>query len=87
MRYLEATPYQYNGPWNNRNNMQENPLLYAQLSLKVVYWLKKLKYFEVMLNIFKFSQVWENVESWLVYVNKIFCIAQPYSSTNIIKQS
>ena len=26
----------------------------------------KLKYFEVMLNIFEFSRVWENAESWLV---------------------
>ena len=28
-------------PWNNktnRNNMQENPFLYARLSLQVVYW-------------------------------------------------
>ena len=25
--------------------------------------LKKLKYFEFMLNIFEFSRVWENVES------------------------
>ena len=49
--------------------------------------LKKLKYFEVMLNIFEFSRVWENVESWLVYANKLFWIAQPYFSTNIIKQS
>ena len=28
---------------------------------------KKAKYFEVMLNIFEFLHVWENVESWLVY--------------------
>ena len=39
---------------------------------------KKLKYFEVMLNIFEFSLVWENVESWLVPANKLFWIAQPY---------
>ena len=32
---------------------------------------KKLKYFEVMLNIFEFSRAWENVESWLVYANKL----------------
>ena len=49
--------------------------------------LKKLKYFEIMLNIFEFSRVLENIESWLVYVNKLFWIAQPYFSTNIIKQS
>ena len=48
---------------------------------------KKAKIFEVMLNIFEFSRVWENVESWLVYANKLFWIAQPYFSTNIIKQS
>ena len=40
-----------------------------------------------MLNIFEFSQVSENVESWLVYVDKFFWIVQPYFSTNIIKQS
>ena len=40
-----------------------------------------------MLNIFEFSRVWENVESWLVYANKLFWIAQPYFSTNTIKQS
>ena len=49
--------------------------------------LKKVKYFEVMVNIFEFLHVWENVESWLVSANKLFWIAQPYFSTNIIKQS
>ena len=49
--------------------------------------LKKLKYFEVMLNIFEFSRVSENVESWLVYPNKLLWIAQPWFSTNIRKQS
>ena len=49
--------------------------------------LKKLKYFEVALNIFEFLQLWENVESWLVYANKLFWIAQSYFSTNVIKQS
>ena len=34
---------------------------------------------------FEFSRVWENVESWLVYANKLFWIAQPYFSTDIIK--
>ena len=48
---------------------------------------KKAKIFEVMLNIFEFLLVWENVESWLVFGNKLFCIAQTYFSTNIIKQS
>ena len=47
--------------------------------------LKKLKYFKVMINIFEFSGVWENVESWLVYENKPFWIAHPYFSTDIIK--
>ena len=32
--------------------------------------LKMLKYFEVMLNIFEFSDVEEIIESWLVCVNK-----------------
>ena len=49
--------------------------------------LKKLKYFEVMLNIFEFSRVSENVESWLVYPNKLLWIAQPWFSTNIRKHS
>ena len=31
--------------------------------------------------------MWENVESWLVYVNKIFWIAQQYFSNGIIKGS
>ena len=49
--------------------------------------LKKLKYFEFMLNIFEFWRVWENVESWSVYANKFFWIAQLYFWTNIIKES
>ena len=48
---------------------------------------KKLKYFEVMLNIFEFSLVWRNVVSWLVYANKLVWIVQPYSSTDITKRS
>ena len=39
---------------------------------------KAKKYFEVMLIIFEFSRVWENVESWLVYANKLFWIVQAY---------
>ena len=31
--------------------------------------------------------MWQNVQSWLVYANKLFWLAQPYFSTNIIKQS
>ena len=49
--------------------------------------LKKLKYFEVMLNMFELLRVWENMESWLVYANKPFWIAQPYFSIDIIKWS
>ena len=48
--------------------------------------LKKLKYPEVILNIFEFSRVWENVESWSVHVNKLFWIVQPYFSTDVIKR-
>ena len=48
---------------------------------------KKLKYFEFMLNIFEFLRVGKNVEYWLVYANKLFWIAQPYFSNDIIKQS
>ena len=48
--------------------------------------LKELKYFEIMLNIFEFSRGWENVEFWLVCANKIFWIAQPYFSTEIVKR-
>ena len=49
--------------------------------------LKKLKCFEAMLSIFEFLRVRENVESWLVYANKLFWIAQPYLSGGITKQS
>ena len=48
--------------------------------------LEKVKYFKVMLNIFEFSRVWENVESWLVYASKLFWIDQSHFSTDIIKQ-
>ena len=53
------------------------------------FFVKKLKYFEVVfvLSIFEILQVWENVESWLVYANNLFWIAQPYFSTAIIKRS
>ena len=30
--------------------------------------------------------MWENLESWLVYANKLFEITQPYFSTDIIKK-
>ena len=38
-----------------------------------------------MLNVFEFSREWENVNSRLVYTNKLFQIAQPYFSIDIIK--
>ena len=40
-----------------------------------------------MLNIFESAQVWENIDSWLVYANKFFWIVQPYFLTDIIKRS
>ena len=40
-----------------------------------------------MLNIFEFLRVWENVESWLVYANKLSWIAQLYFSVDMIKRS
>ena len=55
----------------NRNNVRKSLAIFAT-QLTGGLSLKKLKYFEVMLNIFEFSRVWENVESWLVYANKIF---------------
>ena len=46
---------------------------------------KKAKIFEVMLNIFELSRVWENVVSWLVFAIKFFWITQPYFFAVIIK--
>ena len=40
-----------------------------------------------MLNVFEFSRVRENIESWLVYANKLSWIAQSYFLNSIIKQS
>ena len=34
-----------------------------------------------------FNSMWESVKSWLVYANKLFWIAKPYFSTEIIKWS
>ena len=54
---------------------------------------KTLKYFEVMLNIFEFPRVGENLEPWLVYANKLFWIAQPdifldqHNKTNLVQAS
>ena len=56
-------------------------------SVAGVVLLKKLKYFEVMWNIFEFSRVWEMVESWLVYANEFSQTGQLFLSTNIVKQS
>ena len=58
--------------------MYENSL--SQLAACVL--LKKLKCFELLLNIFEFSRVWEIVKSWLVYADKS---SQLYFSTEIIK--
>ena len=68
---------------------KKHPLLYVGVGVGACRWfiVKKIKYFEVMLNIFELSRVWENIESWLVYANKLFWIAQPYFSTDIIKRS
>ena len=30
--------------------------------------------------------MWENVDSWLVYANQVFRIAQPYFSTDLLKE-
>ena len=52
-------------PWNynmNRNNVRKS-LVICATQVAVGLLLKKLKYFEFMLNIFVFSRVWENVES------------------------
>ena len=67
--------------------MQEKSLVICGTQFAGGLLLKKLKYSEVMLNIFEFSRVWENVESWLVYANKFFWIVQSYFSTDVIKQS
>ena len=48
---------------------------------------KKLKYFDVMLNIFEFLWALTNIKSWFIYENKFFWFAQPYFLTEIIKQS
>ena len=38
---------------------------------------KKVKIFWRYVKIFEFSRLWENIESWLIYANKLFWIAQP----------
>ena len=72
--------------WNyntNSNNMYEYPFVIYTTRLAGGLLLKMLKYFELMLNIFEFSRVWENVESWFINVDKLFWIAQSYFSTDI----
>ena len=67
-------------------HVRESPAICAtQLTSSLL--LKKLIYFEVMLNILEVSQMWENEEFWLVYANQLFRIAQSYFSTDIIKRS
>ena len=43
--------------------MSENPLLHAGFTLQVEFCLKKLKYFEALLNIFAVSRLYETEES------------------------
>ena len=68
-------------------NYEQKKVYICKLKLTGGLLLKKLKYFKVTLNIFEFSQAWENVEFWLVYAIELFWIAQPYFSNDIIKQS
>ena len=77
-------------PWNyntNRNNVRKSLVICAtQLAGGLL--LKKLKYFEFILNIFVFSRVWENVEPWIVSANKPFRIEKSsYFLTDIIKRN
>ena len=76
-------------PWNyntNRNNVRKS-LVVCATQLAGGLLLKKLKYFEFMLNIFVLSRVWENVESWMPSANKPFWIEKSYFLTDIIKQN
>ena len=81
--FLPVETWNYN---TNRNNVRKS-LVICATQLRGGLLFKKLKYFEAMINIFEFSRVWENAESWLVYANKLFWIAQPHFSNDIIKQS
>ena len=60
---------------------------YMRTQLAGGLFLKNLKYFGIMLNIFDLSPVWQNVESWTDYPNKVFWIVEPYISTDVIKGS
>ena len=46
---------------------------------------KKAVLFWNYVNYFEALGVWQNVESWLVYANKLVWIAQPYLLTETIK--
>ena len=81
---VKVPPMNYN---TNRNNVRKSLVICAtQLAGGLL--LKKLKYFEFILNIFVFSRVWENVEPWIVSANKPFRIEKSsYFSTDIIKRN
>ena len=77
-------------PWNynaNRNNHVRKALVICATQLAGGLLLKMLKYFEVMLNIFEFSNVKKILEPWLVYLNKFSWIIQSCFLTETIKES
>ena len=69
-----------------RNPEKRNPVTCTTQFADDLFW-KKVKYFQLMLNIFKLSWVWGNVESWFVYANKLFSIAKPNFTNDILKPS
>ena len=76
-------------PWNyntNRNNVRKS-LVVCATQLAGGLLLKKLKYFEFMLNIFVFLRVWKNVEYWMASANNSFWINRSYFLTDIIKRN
>ena len=80
---IKVPPLNYN---TNRNNVRKSLVICAtQLAGGLL--LKKLKYFEFMLNIFVFSRMWENVESWMASASKPFRIEKLYFLTDIIKRN
>ena len=81
---VKVPPMNYN---TNRNNVRKSLVICAtQLAGGLL--LKKLKYFEFILNIFVFSRVWENVEPWIVSANKPFRIEKSsYFLTDVIKRN
>ena len=48
-------------------------------------FLKNLKYFETILNIFEFSHVWEIAESWFVFASELSWMVQSYFLAKITK--